>query len=183
MSFDLSDTYIREMSQRRQEKDAFFRTSPHSPFPHQQRRRFSGLRYYPPNPAYRVSAKVEHLPDQQLVEMTTSDGQQQRFIRFAFLHFMLDGTLQRLTAYRSLHEHGETALFIPFRDALSGKETYGAGRYLDIPFHEENATLILDFNEAYNPYCAYSDSYSCPVPPAENTLSCTIQAGERLYHN
>jgi Uncharacterized conserved protein len=182
MSFDLPDAYTRELKQRRQEKDAFFRFSPHSPISPQQRRNFAGLRYFPPDRAYRVTATIELLPDQSLVEMATSDGQQQHFIRLAFLHFAINETPQRLTAYRPLHEHGETSLFVPFRDALAGKETYGAGRYLDLPFNDGETTLVLDFNEAYQPYCAYSDAYSCPVPPSENTLTSAIRAGERYAH-
>lgn len=129
-----------------------------------------------------VSVTLEYFPERHLVEMETSDGQHQPFLRFAALHFTLHGTSHRLIAYRSLHEQGETTLFIPFCDALTGKETYGAGRYLDVPFHEGNTTLVLDFNTAYNPYCAYSDGYCCPLPPAENRLSCAIRAGERNAH-
>ncbi len=179
MPFGLPDAYARAMNQQRREKDTFFRTSPYSPLPFQERHHFAGLRYFPPDQVYRVNATLERFPEQLLVEIITSDGQSQRFLRFARLCFVLHGTPSCLTAYRSQHEHGEMTLFVPFRDALAGKETYGAGRYLDIPFHEGNSTLVLDFNAAYQPYCAYSGAYSCPLPPAENTLPCAIRAGEK----
>ena len=182
MSFDLSDNYAKEMEQQRQEKDAFFRSSHHSPIHDQERRGFTGLHYFPPDQGYRVTATIERLPDQPPVEMATSDGQRQHYRRFAYLQFAINGTSQRLTAYRPLHEHGEAELFIPFRDALAGKETYGAGRYLDVPFNDGDTTVVLDFNEAYNPFCAYNDAYSCPIPPSENTLTYAIRAGEQLYH-
>jgi uncharacterized protein len=182
MSFDQSNTYTKEMEQQRQEKDVFFRSSPHSPIPNQERRSFAGLHYFPLDQEYRVTATIERFPDQQPVEMATSDGQRRQFNRFAFLQFVINGTPLRLTSYRPLHEHGEAELFVPFRDALAGKETYGAGRYLDIPFNDGDTTVVLDFNEAYNPFCAYNEAYSCPIPPFENALTYAIRAGERLYH-
>ena len=188
-------TYVAEMTSLRREKDAYFRQSPDSPFAHHDQSRFKGLRYFAPDPAWRVNATVDMLPEGPSIIMATSDGQQRPFIRAARLHFSVSGQDGVLTAYRSAHNHhhapGEDhhhedePWFIPFRDALAGKETYGAGRYLDIEPREGEANpsaVILDFNLAYNPYCAYAEEYSCPIPPKENTLSVAVRAGEQTFH-
>jgi uncharacterized protein len=184
-------TYTRELQEFRAEKDAFFREEPQSPIPSKERKDFTGLRYFPPNVALRVAATVEPLPDYEEVVLTTSDGQQRPFQRYATLRFDVDGTSTQLTAYLSplsQRQHGdhvhEEAMFIPFRDALAGKETYGAGRYVEVDGPEEGeSTVTLDFNLAYNPYCAYNVNYSCPIPSAENTLRVPIRAGEQVYHD
>ncbi len=95
------------------------------------------------------------------------------------MRFRVDGAEAALTVYRDL-EQG--ALFVPFRDATSGMESYGAGRYLE-PEPAPGGRLHVDFNYAYNPYCAYNDAWSCPLPPAENTLRVPIRAGERAFHD
>jgi uncharacterized protein (DUF1684 family) len=128
---------------------------------------------------------VERLNPREPVVMATSDGRERPFERFALLHFTIEGQPVQLTGYRAAGDDDD-ALFIPFRDTLAGKESYGAGRYLDVepPHHhggEEH--IVLDFNLAYNPYCAYNESYSCPIPPRENTLPVAIRAGERVYHD
>ena len=188
-------TYVTEMNSLRREKDAYFRQSPDSPFALHDQRRFKGLRYFAPDPAWRVEATVEMLPEAPSIIMATSDGQQRPFSRTAKLHFSVAGQEGDLIAYRTVHNHqhapGEDhhhedePWFIPFRDALAGKETYGAGRYLDVepPEGDEDPTTItLDFNLAYNPYCAYAEEYSCPIPPKENTLPFAVRAGEQTFH-
>jgi hypothetical protein len=103
-------------------------------------------------------------------------------LRYGYFEFEAGGQRCRVQVYRTIEniQAGGRELFIPFRDATSGQETYGAGRYLDL---QENTTGLyeLDFNNAYNPYCAYTETYSCPVPPAENTLPIPIPAGEKIY--
>jgi len=105
-------------------------------------------------------------------------------VRIGFFEFEIDGTKLRLAAYKSVpppgHRHEDHSLFVPFLDATSGKETYGAARYLDL---EDRRTddYVLDFNPAYNPYCAYSDAYICPFPPQENWLAVPIRAGEKNF--
>lgn len=179
-------SYIQALTDERRQKDVYFRTAPDSPIPHDERRAFAGLQYFPPNPAFYVEATVEALPPGDTLTMQTSDGQQRPFERFAILRFNVEGQPGQLTAYRSPGGDEHESLFIPFRDALAGKETYGAGRYLDVEpphLHGDEPQVILDFNLAYNPYCAYNELYSCPIPPAENTLSIPIRAGERIYHD
>lgn len=178
-----TDTYVAQLNAFRREKDAFFASSPQSPVPADERVRFPGLSYFPPDPAYRVEARVVPFERPQLVEMETSTGDVRPQMRFAELLFRLGDQDLRLTGFAEPGDLRPEELFIPFRDATSAHETYGAGRYLEVPvtYTDDTGTATLDFNLAYNPYCAYSPYYSCPIPPAENTLPIRIEAGERTY--
>jgi hypothetical protein len=114
--------------------------------------------------------------------MATNTGEIRDGLRYGYIEFDAEGQRCRLQVYRldDSGDSGKASLFIPFRDSTSGKETYGAGRYLDL---DENTSGIyeLDFNRAYNPYCAYGEGYSCPIPPEENRLAIPIRAGEKIY--
>lgn len=181
--------YGEAVQQFRLQKDAFFRSAPQSPIPASQREDFSGLRYFAPDVDLRVIAKVELLPVADPVEMATTDGAARAFERYAQLHFTIGDTACTLVGYRAVEDSGqdldgEVTLFVPFRDALSTRETYGAGRYLDVSIEQaedgSGPFVILDFNLAYNPYCAYNELYSCPITPFENSLPVGIRAGERM---
>jgi len=114
--------------------------------------------------------------------MATNTGEIRDGLRYGFFEFDAEGQRCRLQVYRldDSGDSGKASLFVPFRDSTSGRETYGAGRYIDL---DENASGIyeLDFNRAYNPYCAYGEGYSCPIPPEENRLAIPIRAGEKIY--
>lgn len=168
------ETYRRELTGQRQKKDEFFRTGTESPLP--DKINFRGLTYFAPDLSYRVPARVEPFADKsQKLIVRMSDGSEEVYTKYAHAAFSMDGQVHRLL----MLQH-DGALSILFRDATSGKETYGGGRYLDIePDAIENNRVILDFNAAYNPYCAYNASYACPLPPAENTLPVAIRAGEK----
>ena len=165
--------------------ERFSAASPDSPVPQSERQAgFSGLRYFPPDRAYRVLAEVTPVAQQELVQLATSTGELRPQLRYAELRFRLGDQELRLAGFSDPHVHHTHELFVPFRDATSGHETYGAGRYLEVALehHADNThSGTLDFNLAYNPYCAYSPYYSCPFPPAENTLPVAVQAGERTY--
>lgn len=178
-----TDTYVDQLNAFRREKNAFFASSPQSPVPADERASFPGLSYFPPDPAYRVEARVVPFERPQLVEMETSTGDVRPQMRFAELLFRLGDQDLRLTGFAEPGDLRPEELFIPFRDATSARETYGAGRYLEVPvtYAGNTGNATLDFNLAYNPYCAYSPYYSCPIPPAENMLPIRIEAGERTY--
>ena len=110
--------------------------------------------------------------------MQTSTGDKAVYLRWARVSFQVEGQGATLTVYR---DPGSGALFLPFQDANAGGETYGSGRYLEVE-EAANGRLHLDFNYAYNPYCAYSDGWSCPMPLPENRLHVPIRAGEQNYH-
>jgi uncharacterized protein (DUF1684 family) len=165
-----------ELQEYRAAKDAFFRDEPESPLTAAHRRTFTGLAYYPETPALVFEVTPQPYEDVEVVEMATSDGEAREYERWARIGFVVEGREQVLTVFRDLHTG---ALFLPFVDAGAGSETYGAGRYLDLP-ELEGGRLLLDFNYSYHPYCAYNVVYSCPIPPAENRLDVHIRAGERL---
>lgn len=160
----------------RQDKDDHLATSRDSPFYWADE--FTGLSYYPEDPAYRVTAKVERAVEPEQVTLATSSGEDKQFVRFGVASFELHGSPLQLTLFTTFDAPEGPRLFVPFQDATSGSETYGAGRYLDLRLDDDG--LTIDFNYAYHPYCAYSDGYRCPFPPAENRLSVKVRAGERL---
>jgi uncharacterized protein (DUF1684 family) len=159
----------------RKQKDDFFGTNPQSPLTPEQRDVFEGLRYFPEAPDLRFELPIEEFETKQKVQIITSTGDLRDYERFGKVHFSVDGEDAALTVYST--EHG---FFVPFVDSQAGIETYGAGRYLD-PEILPNGKLELDFNLAYNPYCAYNEMYSCPLPPAENRLPVAIKAGEKNF--
>ncbi len=184
MSEPPDEDYAKSIQLLRQEKDYWFRSDPDSPLPHALRGRFQGLEYFPPDPQFRVRAKLVRLPQPEPVTLVTSKGVPRPMVRYGYFEFELDGKKLRLYAYKSApqpgHHHEDTSLFVPFRDGTSGKETYGAARYLDIE-ERPGDDYMIDFNLPYNPYCAYSDDYVCPFPPRENWLTVPIRAGEKSF--
>jgi uncharacterized protein (DUF1684 family) len=170
-----SEAGLSDLEEFRAAKDAFFRDEPESPLPPSMRRTFRGLAYYAEEPALAFRVTPEPYEDIEVIEMGTSDGDTREYQRWARVPFTIDGVEQSLTVFRDPNTGG---LFLPFVDAGAGSETYGAGRYLDLPV--EDGELVLDFNYAYHPYCAYNPGYSCPIPPPENRLGVHVRAGERL---
>jgi uncharacterized protein (DUF1684 family) len=173
-------TYEEAVLEERAAKDTYFRTSHGSPIPHDHRHSYAGLRYYAPNPAYRLEGlALEPDPDPtDTTEVATSDGKTRLAWRVGSIEFGVPTGRSRLVGY-AFEPGPVTEVFVPFRDATSGSETYGAGRYLDLA-PEDDGTYTLDFNLAYNPWCAYAPQYSCPLPPPENWLPIAIPAGEQI---
>ena len=181
MSPEDQETWERALSRFRAEKDEFFRTSHGSPLPQGDASAFGGLKYFDPAPLFRLEAKLQRYTNPEGVMVATSKGSRQLFNRVGFFDLTIEGNPLRLQAYQSA-ERDDPSLFIPFRDATSGNESYGAARYLDMRV-EHDDRYAVDFNYAYNPYCAYSDDYVCPLPPQENWLKVPIRAGEKKYHD
>jgi uncharacterized protein len=165
-----------QLDQFRHEKDEFYVSDPQSPLTPEQQHHFKGLQYFPENPDLRIEVTVERFPNQEEVNMQTSTGSAQTFYRYGRFHFQVDGQEAELTLYSG----DEGDFFLPFKDALAGKETYGAGRYLE-PLQMGGNLFLIDFNYAYNPYCAYNERWSCPLPPLENRLKVPIRAGEKVF--
>ena len=168
-----------ELTDFRKSKDAFFATGENSPLTPQQRRQFRGLEYYSENPQLRFALALDEFPDQEKehTEIITSTGDSNTQIRWGKFSFNVDGQEVSLTVFRGVDQE---EFFLPFADSTSGGVTYGAGRYLDIvPLHD--GRYLIDFNYAYNPYCAYNPDWSCPIPPPGNRLRVAILAGEKLF--
>jgi len=169
-----------ELDDFRADKDAFFREHPSSPLLPEQRESFPGLSYFPEDEALVVRAELETEGvdlDESIVMQTTTGGEQ-AYRRAGIVRFEVDGQPAEVTLFSSREMH---ELFLPFRDATSGKESYGAGRYLEVDPPALDGRVVIDFNYAYNPYCAYNPEWSCPIPPGENWLAVPIGAGERAF--
>jgi uncharacterized protein (DUF1684 family) len=143
---------------------------------------FRGLTYYPERPDYKVVAALQRATGPDSAMLATSTGDERLYLVFGVATFELDGVRQELTLFVPPEAAEGPRLFVPFRDATSGSETYGAGRYLDLTLAPAGGAeaLTIDFNYAYSPFCAYAEGYSCPFPPPQNWLSVPVRAGERL---
>ena len=157
----------------RRAKDDFFKHHPQSPLTPEQQAAFTGLRYYPPNPALDLTVTVEPL-DGKAVPIQTTTGEVRQYRRFGRFTFEVEGQAAALTIYEA-----DFGFFLPFVDAGAGTETYPAGRYLEPEYLGDNRFQV-DFNQAYNPYCAFGPAWSCPITPAENRLKVAIRAGEMI---
>jgi len=174
----VSESYVEAVEGQRDRKERFFREHPDSPVAGAE---FSGLDYYPVDPDWRFVLPLHEHDDKEVVVVETTDDDERPYRRFGEFRFDVDGESVSLQAYKPVGDAGR--LWVPFRDTTSGDETYGAGRYVDLD-PEEHLTddgWILDFNLAYNPTCAYNESYACPLPPSENWLDVAVEAGERAY--
>lgn len=172
----------RELERHRERKDEYFSTNPHSPVPSDEGPAFEGLSYYPPDETYRFELPLDEHEEKAVVTVGTSTGTEREYHEWGEFRFEVDGESVTVQAYKA--DPDEDRLWVPFRDATSGNETYGAGRYLDLePEHHRTAdgSWLLDFNEAYNPTCAYNEAYECPLPPTANWLDVPIEAGEKAY--
>jgi uncharacterized protein (DUF1684 family) len=164
-----------KLQQFRQAKDQFFGRDPHSPLTPEQKDGFTGLSYFPNNPDLRLEIDLETFDEQDTLQMQTSTGDVQEYVRWGRFHFEVDGAPAELTLYLAPESN---SYFLPFMDATNGQETYGAGRYLEVePL--PGGGFVVDFNMAYNPYCAYNPFWSCPFTPPENRLKVRIEAGEK----
>lgn len=172
------DPWRSELEEERRHKDDFMARHRESPFI-SARVPFHDLRYFPPDPSFRVRARLERLPVPAETYLRTSrDGSAvMRFL--GDLHFTIGKTPVHLRLYHAGEGVG-TSVFLPFRDSTSGRDSYGPGRYLTLELNEADE-YELDFNRAFNPYCAYTDEFECAFPPAENDLPVAIRAGEKVW--
>lgn len=170
------EEYAQDLQEHREETKRFMSTSSESPFS-ENKEAFKGLNYYPANLDYKINARFEHVEKQQILDLPTNDGKIRQYLTYGYASFELDGKKNRLLILENVEEE---ELFLPFGDATSAIDTYGAGRYLDVT-HGGGNTIVLDFNKAYNPFCAYSEGFTCPLPPKENLLEVAIEAGEKNY--
>lgn len=175
------EEYGATMAAERTDKDRFMRDDPASPLSGKVDS-FPGLNYYPPDINYRVTARLEPVTEKQVRVLATSTGEQAQYLDYAWAVFELQDHEYRLLILEIM-EMGPNRgkLFLAFADETSARETYGGGRYIDLKKVPAATSMEIDFNKAYNPYCAYNESYSCPLPPRENILTVAIPAGEKVY--
>lgn len=163
-------------------KEAFL-TDEHSPLDTGD---IKQLIFYAPDSAYRSTAKVKFIYDDRPVIIPTYSGKEKKYLRYAELNFTIKGEPVKLTLFKSMTLAMDPLysdyLFLPFTDPTNDNDTYGGGRYLDLRKSDiKGDELEVDFNMAYNPYCAYSAGYNCPIPPPENAINIPIQAGEKKF--
>ncbi len=172
------NVYIATIEAERAHKDAEFRNSPYSPLDAEARQNFAGISYYPPAPAMQMTLPLQRIPPEPII-IHTNTGDEQPFNKIGTVEFEIEGKKASLAIYQGEGD-AEGELFAPFKDATNGAETYGAGRYLE-PVLLSGNRVVVDFNLAYNPYCAYSENFVCPLPPRENWLKVPIRAGEKQF--
>ncbi|MCX7735786.1 MAG: DUF1684 domain-containing protein [Candidatus Kapabacteria bacterium] len=163
----------------RKEKDDFFKNDKDSPLPDDLKRKFKGLNYFPPDLSFKFQSKLIPYEKKDTINMLTTKSDIRKMIRFGKLEFNYKGKKYQLTAYIPIKNNDY--FFVPFADKTNNKQTYSGGRYLDIERKKNTDVYDLDFNFAYNPYCAYNQKYSCPIVPKENHLNISIKAGEKIY--
>ncbi|UKM63512.2 DUF1684 domain-containing protein [Flavobacteriaceae bacterium GSB9] len=167
------------------EQNAKFKDASTSPLKKKDLKHFEGLDFFKPDSAYVVKATFKRTPNQKEFKMKTTTDRLPIYVKYGELSFTLKGESFTLNVYQNQdlikEESYEDYLFLPFLDETNGLESYGGGRYLDASIPEGD-TLILDFNKAYNPYCAYNDKYSCPLVPRENYLKTRIEAGVKAFN-
>ncbi len=180
------DAYTLELLQERMKKDTNLIDTAVSRFNEEERVQFAekGMQYFDPDKQYRVLAEFVTDTSTPVFQMPTTTDRKPNYRTYGYLHFILKDTLCKLTAYQNMDFKNspgyDQTLFVPFMDNTNGLYTYGGGRYLDIKIPESDTT-ILDFNRAYNPYCAYAARWSCPLVPFENDLYISVIAGEKSY--
>ena len=163
-----------ELTDFRIEKNHFFRHDSQSPLTDAQKATFDELSYFDEEPSLKLTLRPQTYPEQEVIEMQTTTGGVASFVRWAKIGFSVNDAPAELTVYK---DASNDSFFLPFADATSGDETYGAGRYVE-PEAQPDGTLLVDFNYAYNPYCAYNEAWACPITPGENRLRVLIRAGE-----
>jgi uncharacterized protein len=171
--------YYKELAQFRFEKNNYLKHDSHSPLTEEMKDSFDSLSYFPINTRYRVVADFIPIPGRATMEIPLNNGEAKVYQRFGFATFTLDSIPNSLLVLRSIDGNARD-LFVPFFDKTNGFETYGGGRYLEAVQISDNK-IVLDFNRAYNPFCAYSPEYICPLPPRENSLHVAIKAGEKSF--
>lgn len=179
---DLPRATTEQIASERAARDDAFRNATDSPIPPAARAQFAGLAYFPFDPSWQFVVRLERLAEPEPLRVVTTEGEERPAVRVGHLRFTRGADSARLAVYQLRDQSAEhwNNLFLPFKDPTSGRQTYGAGRYLDLGEGDRD-WFVLDFNLAYHPACAYGGTgYQCPVTPEENRLPFPVEAGERL---
>lgn len=173
------------VSEFQKKMNAEFADPEHSPLKEKDIKVFQSLDFFPVDMKYCVTARLVKTKKEKPFAMPTTGKRTPLYVKYGELFFTLDGKEFKLAIYRNLElakrDEFKKHLFLPFTDLTSGVESYGGGRYIDLEIPESD-TMTIDFNKAYNPYCAYNEGYSCPIPPQENDLKTEIKAGVKAFH-
>lgn len=166
------------------EMNADFKDATKSPLKEKDRKKFKGLDFFSFDSTFVVKAKLTRTPDEKPFKMKTTTDRLPNYVKFGVISFELKGKTHELNIYQNLDllekEGYEDYLFLPFLDNTNGENTYGGGRYVEGRIPESNK-ITINFNETYNPYCAYNEKYSCPIVPRENYLDIKVEAGVKAF--
>jgi hypothetical protein len=174
------EDYIEKIEGERERQFKFIRFNIESPLTDTQKADFKKLSFYQIDPTYRVKARMIPVENKKVREVPLTDGSKEKYIEHSYAEFELGGNVNRLLLLQSIDEVDKRNFFLAFADQTSAEETYGGGRYINARQDGKNS-ITIDFNLAYNPYCAYNPDYACPLPPRENLLVIPILAGEKNY--
>ncbi|MFZ4401678.1 MAG: DUF1684 domain-containing protein [Bacteroidales bacterium] len=185
LKFSFSQSYFSEILSFQQEMNADFSDSIKSPLLKEDLKTFKRLEFFPIDSVFRIEAAFIRTPFENPFPMKTTTSRAPMYVKYGEAIFTFENIKCKLNIYQSLDlmkkEGFQDYLFLPFTDASNGDESYGGGRYIELKIPEKDK-IRIDFNKAYNPYCAYNHKYSCPIPPAENNLPLEIKAGVKKYH-
>ena len=180
-SFDLKEQspYSQKVLRYRDSMDAVFYSGSNKILPKEAIATDGKLNYFLPDESYRVQAQFIPIKNGEVFKMKTNTDRLPEYRKYGKLSFTIQNQNLVLTLYQNLEQ--PEYLFCPFKDKTNGKQSYGAGRFLDFE-KKDLVNMVLDFNYAYNPYCAYNSNFSCPIPPLENHLEIALMAGEKAWH-
>lgn len=180
------ESYLKEIQEHQYELNVQFADAEESPLTPEDLQTFKELDFFEIHSDFKINADLVRTPDSEVFEMQTTTDRKPLYKQFGIAKFKIDGKSLQLSIYQNqqliLDPEYEDYLFIPFNDTTNGNESYSGGRFLDLKIPDDKSnTIIIDFNKVYNPYCAYSGRYSCPIPPPENNLEVAIKAGVKAY--
>ena len=179
-SAESHEDYIEKIEAERERQFKFIRFNFESPLTDEQKASFTKLNFYPIDPTYKVKARMVAIEDRKVREVPLTDGTKEKYIEHSWAEFEINGKAEKLLLLQAINEPDKRNFFLAFADETSAVETYGGGRYINARQDGKNS-ITIDFNLAYNPYCAYNPDYGCPLPPKENLLDIPIPVGEKNY--
>ena len=183
-SHPVDNDYIAQVENFRKEKDNFMKNDPSSPFNQDSMAHFHPLNYYKINPDFVFKSKLYEYPKKDTITIFGTKGEARKAVRFGYVNIDYKNNVYRVNVYKSWAKNGKEYYSIWFTDETTGKETYNVGRYIDFYLDRSPDSLYtIDFNLAYNPYCAYSSIYSCAIPTKEDHIPFAVEAGEKKFHN
>ncbi len=177
------EQYIKQVQQYRQEKNDYMKDNPASPFNQDSLVKFQPLNYYPVDPDFVFKSKLYEYPQKDTVIVFGTKGEERKVIKYGYVTFNYEKKPYRVNVYKATSSDGEEYYSIWFTDKTTGGDTYGVGRYIDFDINpDSNYVYTIDFNLAYNPYCAYSSKYSCAIPTKDDYIDLAVTGGEKKFH-
>ncbi len=176
--------YIAEVEMKRAEKDSFMKNDPSSPFNLKGKIHFEPLKYFEVDPSFVFKSKLNEYSEKDTITIFGTKGEERKVVKYGFISFDYKNKNYKMNVYKGVSRSGEEYFSLWFTDKTTNNETYGVGRYIDFDL-KPNVDFVytIDFNLAYNPYCAYSPNYSCAVPTKDDYIDIAITAGEKKFHN